>query len=384
MGAGRQIILLLEMSLGGLRARRGPLLVVILGTACVVGVLIAMLSIGASFRLMGTKGTRADRLIVSTPGDQGSIKRDTARALSSLPGVKRNAAGKPLASGVAFGFAEGRKRLDGVRVMYGVRGVEAAFPEIIPELHLTDGRMFKPGLQEVIVGTARRAATVGLELGDHIRMRGTDWLVVGHYESVGYIDDGAMTDADTLMSALKSNSFGYVMVALDSPGALERFSRAVKADPTFSLNAQPEDQLLARQVKELTRLLDFISYFITSIMALGATVGAVNIMYMIVDQRRREIATLRAIGFASPAIVAAVLLESLLMALPGAALGAAIVWAMFNGRHVTPFGFSLNLTVTATVLAIGIGWALAMGLVGGLSPALRAARVPVAEALRAT
>ena len=118
-------------------------------------------------------------------------------------------------------------------------------------------------------------------------------------------------------------------------------------------------------------------------MAVGATVGAVNILYMIVDQRRREMATLRAIGFASQAIVAAVVLESLLLALPGATLGAAVAWILFNGQHVTPFGFSVNLTVTAGIVAVGVGWALAMGLLGGLPPAIRSARTPVAEALRA-
>jgi putative ABC transport system permease protein len=382
MGLARQVPVLLRMSLGGMKAWPGPVLVVVLGTACVVGVLISTLSIGSSFRLLATKGTRPDRLIVLSEGDQ-PMRRDTVLALSDLAGVKRNADGKPLVSGVTWGGAEGRKRIDGVRVLYGVRGVQPAFLAMIPELRLTDGRMFQPGLNEVIVGNARRAATVGLELGDRIRMGGADWLVVGHFESIGYIDDGALTDAETLMSVLKANTFGHVMVMLDSAGDLERFRHAVKADPTLSVNVETEDKFLARNSKELTKLLDFISYFIASIMAIGATVGAVNIMYMIVDGRRREMATLRAIGFAPQAIVAAVLLESLLIALPGAALGAAVAWIMFNGQHVTPFGLSVNLTVAADVVAVGVGWALAMGFVGGLSPAIRAARIPVAEALRA-
>src|ERR1700730_10556680 len=122
---GRQILGLLQRILGGVSAWLAPVLVVVLGTACVVGVLISTLSIGASFRLLGTKGTRPDRLIVTTPGDSGGgIKRDTVLALSGLEGVKRNADGKPLVSGVMFGYAEGRKRIDGVRVLYDVRGVE--------------------------------------------------------------------------------------------------------------------------------------------------------------------------------------------------------------------------------------------------------------------
>jgi putative ABC transport system permease protein len=381
---GRQILVLLQMNLGGVKAWLGPALVVVLGTACVVGVLISTLSIGASFRLWGTKGTRPDRLIVTTPGDSGgAIKRDTVLALSDLEGVKRSADSKPLVSGVMFGFAEGRKRIDGVRVLYGVRGVEPGFLGMVPELRVVDGRMFRPGLHEVIVGIKRQAATIGLELGDRIRMGGVDWLVVGHYESIQYLDDGALTDADTLMSVLKMDTFAFVEVMLDSAPDLERFKHAIKTNTVLNVSAESEDKFMARQLKQFTQLIDFISYFISSIMAIGATVGAVNIMYMIVDRRRREMATLRAIGFASYTITVAVLLESLLIALPGAALGAGGAWLMFNGHHVTPFGFSVNLTVTANVVGIGIGWAFAMGLVGGLSPAIRAAGTPVAEALRA-
>jgi putative ABC transport system permease protein len=193
------------MSLGGLRAWVGPVLVVILGTACVVGVLISTLSFGASLRLGLTEGTRSDRLIVTGAGDRGgAINRDTAHTLSDLDAIKRDGKGRPLASGVVFGFAEGRKRLDGVRVMYGIRGVQPGFLATIPELRLTDGRLFQPGLHEVIVGAARRAATVGLELGDRIRMGGTDWLVVGHYQSIGYLDEGLLTDAETLMTARRT------------------------------------------------------------------------------------------------------------------------------------------------------------------------------------
>ncbi len=381
---GNQIRVLLQMSLGGLLAWLGPVLVVILGTACVVGVLISTLSIGASFRLMGTSGTRPDRLIVTTPGEGGGdIKRDAMLGLSALEGLKRSADGKPLVSGVMFGFAEGRKRIDGVRVLYGVRGVEPSFLAIVPELRVVDGRLFRPGLHEVIVGTARQAATVGLELGDRIRMGGVDWLIVGHYESVRYLDDGGLTDAETLMSVLRLNSFRYVVAKLDSVGDFERFQHALKTNTVLNLSAEAEDRFLARQMKDFTRLVDFISYFISSIMAVGATIGAVNIMYMIVDQRRREMATLRAIGFAPLAIVAAMLLESLLLALPGALFGAAVAWVLFNGQHVTPFGFSVNLTVTAGVVVVGVAWALVMGLLGGLPPAIRTARTPVVEALRA-
>lgn len=382
---GRQVLVLLKMSLSEARSRLGPILVVVVGITCVVGVLISMLSMGASFRAMFIKGTSPDRLIVTAAGERhGVINREMASTLSDLEGVKRGPDGKPLACGIPFGFAEGRKRLDGVRVMYGIQGVGPGFFTMVPELRLTDGRMFRPGLHEVIVGSERRTATIGLELGDHVRMRGVDWVVVGHYDGVAYLDQGAMTDAETLMTALGANAFEYVSMVLRSPGDLEKLRQAVEANPTLSVKVEQEDEFLARNSRQMTRLLDFISYVIASIMAIGATVGTVNIMHMLVDQRRREMATLRAIGFDSFTVILAVLVESLLIAVPGAVLGAAIAWVLFNGHRVTPVGFSIDLTVTADVIALGIGWALAIGLIGGLFPALQAARAPVAEALRAT
>jgi putative ABC transport system permease protein len=136
--------------------------------------------------------------------------------------------------------------------------------------------------------------------------------------------------------------------------------------------------------KQLNALLNFVSYFVGTIMAIGATLGAVNSLYAMVDSRRRELATLRAIGFSPAAIVVSILCESVLLAVPGALLGCALAWVLFNGLSASPFGFSFQLTVTLGLAVTGIGWALAMGLVGGLPPALRAARVPVTEALRAT
>lgn len=384
MAAGRQILVLLLVACGGVRSRLGPMLVVIIGVACVVGVLISMLSMGTSLRSMATQGARPDRVIVTTGGDHGgAMNQDTVLALSNLDAVERDGNGKPLSAGTSFGFSEGRKRIDGVRVTYPIRGVGPNFFTIVPELRITDGRMFHSGLREVIVGNLRRTATIGLELGDRIRMRGQDWLVVGHYQGVAYLDDGALTDAQTLMASLEARTFGYVTLRLNSVGSLEKLKQEIEADPTLSVNAETEDKFLAHESRQLTHLLDFISYFIASVMALGATVGTVNIMYMIIDQRRREMATLRAIGFGSFPTVVAVLLESLLIALPGAVLGVAVAWALFNGHRITPVGLSINMTVTADVVALGVGWALAMGLIGGLLPAIRAATVPVAEALRA-
>jgi putative ABC transport system permease protein len=171
---------------------------------------------------------------------------------------------------------------------------------------------------------------------------------------------------------------------LESPGSFEPLRAAVQSNPSLHLDVQREREAVEQDFKPLNALLNFISYFVGSIMAIGATLGAVNSLYAIVDARRRELATLRAIGFRAAPIIASVLCESILLALPGALLGGALAWILFNGLAASPFGFSFNLAVTPDLAVIGVVWALAMGFVGGLLPALRAGRVPVTTALRAT
>jgi putative ABC transport system permease protein len=175
-----------------------------------------------------------------------------------------------------------------------------------------------------------------------------------------------------------------VSVELKSPRDFDAFRTALEANPALKLDARHERDQVEGRFKGFKTLLNFAAYFVGAIMAVGATLGAVNSLYSIVDARRRELATLRAIGFGSGAIVAATLIESMLLALPGALLGAALAWLLFHGMSVSPFGFTFKLDVTPGLAEIGIAWALVMGFVGGLLPALRAARVPVTTALRAT
>jgi putative ABC transport system permease protein len=191
-------------------------------------------------------------------------------------------------------------------------------------------------------------------------------------------------DVDIVMSTFARNAYSIISVRLRSPSDYDAFRAAVQANPTLHLEAKHEKEVVQDAFKQLNGLLDFVSYFVGTIMAIGATLGAVNSLYSIVDARRRELATLRAIGFGSGAIVASILCESVLLALPGALLGAGLAWALFNGLSVSPFGYSFQLEVTRSLALTGVVWALAMGLFGGLLPALRAARVPVTTALRAT
>ena len=171
---------------------------------------------------------------------------------------------------------------------------------------------------------------------------------------------------------------------LQSVASFSELTHALAANPSLRVQAKYEAQVIEQGTQRLNGILNFVSYFVGSIMALAATIGAANSLYAIVDGRRRELATLRAIGFDSVPIVASLLLESILLALPGAVIGALVAWILFNGLLASPFGNSFRLAVTPSLVLLGLGWALAMGLISGLLPSVRAARVPVTVALRGT
>jgi putative ABC transport system permease protein len=385
MRAWRQLLALLRMSLASFEGRVGPCIVTLVGTACVVGVLISMLSMAVGVRREAQSAASPDRAVIQTSKQWigGNIPAAQAAILESGPGIRRDAQGKPMASGDFLVIVTTHEKSDDSSVSAPVSGVEPEYFRVVPQLQLTAGRMFRPGLHELIVGKTRYSEDRGMAIGDQVWVRGDDWTVVGHFRAPGMTDSLLLTDAATLMSAAQSNSFYNILVTVDPAGGFARLQQALKANPTLHLVLKHEAQANVEAVKPITRLLDFVSYFIGAVMAAGATVGAVNALYAVVDHRRREMATLLAIGFSGGPIVLAVLIESMLMALPGALLGAVGAWALFNGHHISPAGLSFRLTVTPQLALIGIAWALVMGLLGGLMPAWRAARVPVTDALRA-
>ncbi len=244
--------------------------------------------------------------------------------------------------------------------------------------------MFQPGLYELVASNPCVRQYRGFELGARRSIHASDWTVVGHFDGGDTQQCAVLTDAEILMSTYGRNQYTRAAAMLQSPGDYDALRHALEANATLHLEVRHEREEMEKQLGPLIALLNFAAYFVGSIMALGATLGAVNSLYSIVDARRREIATLRAIGFNSAAIVASILFESILLALPGALLGVLLAWMFFNRMSVSPFGFSFRLDVSLSLAAVGIAWALAMGLIGGILPALRAARVPVTTALRAT
>ncbi|HEY2782290.1 MAG TPA: ABC transporter permease [Steroidobacteraceae bacterium] len=386
MGFIRQFLAILRLNLSGAAQRTGSVLTIIIGVACAVGVLVSMLAMGTGAMSQAMGNARDDRVTLTSTGArnvQSNIPRDEAVSARDLPGIKSGADGAPIVVFESLVPIEAHRRVTGVRVFFPLVGTSPALAQYRPEIHFTGGREFKRGLHELIASNACGRQFTGFDIGDHRSIRGIDWIIVGRFDEGQSQQCRVYTDVETLMSAFNRNTFNTVSVMLQSAADYDAFRNALQANPTLHLEAQRERDEVQQDFKQLKGILDFASYFVGTIMAIGATLGAVNCLYAIVDSRRREMGTLRAIGFGSASITASILCESLIFALPGALLGVALAWAFFNGLAASPFGFNFRLSVTPSLGMVGIFWALGMGLVGGLLPALKAGRLPIATAIRA-
>jgi len=382
----RQFLALLQINLAGIPHRAGSALTIVVGVTCAVGVLVSMLAMGAGSREQEFGDVRADRVVISSIGARGiagNIPRDELAAVQGLPYIRRSFKGEPIVVPEALVPMQGRRRVTGVRIFFPLVGVGGEIGADAPELHITAGRMFRRGLHELVASDPCARQFTGFDIGDRRSIRGIDWTVVGHFLQGKSEACIVYADVDSLMSAFDRNSYQRISVTLKSPADFAAFRAAVRADPSLHLEVLSEREATERDFKPLNGLLSFVSYFLGGIMAIAATFGSVNSLYSMVDSRRRELATLRAIGFGSATVIATTLFESILLALPGALLGSALAWALFEGMSVSPFGYSFRLAVTPSLAALGVVWALAMGLIGGLLPAIHAGRASVAAALRA-
>ena len=387
MKACKQFFALLAVSLSGLVLRPGPVLTILVGVACAVGVLVSMLAMGSGARRQETSGVRDDEVVVAELGQRplfGSISRQDAAAVENLPYIRRDHHGRPIVVMQSLIPIDVRGRGTGARIFVPLMGVTPNIAAYQPDMVFTAGRMFRPGMHELVASNMCTRQFYGFGIGDRRSIRGIPWTVVGHF---GAADEGqcaVYADVNTIMSALSRDTYSGLEVMLRAPADFAAFRDAVKADPAVHLYAERQRQVTAENFKPLNSILDFASYFVGTIMAVGGTLGAINSLYAIVDSRRRELATLRAIGFQPGTIVASTLCESMLLALPGALIGAALAWVFCSGLSASPFGYTFQLDVTPALALIGVIWALIMGFMGGILPAVRASRVPVTTALRAT
>lgn len=377
------------MNLKGLPQRVGASLVTVIGVATTVAVMVSLLAIGAGLVKVANKNVSPDQVIVLPSGAQseysGTITRDAAALIAQAPGIRKTADGRPMVQPAATIIVEVTKKSDNNTTNIGLRGTGPMAARIDPSIRLTAGRMYRPAVHELIVGKAASAQFKDLGLGDRIMLRGTEWTVVGVFEANGGMAENAVVgDADTVMAAFDRTAYQSVEARLTSPAAFQAFKDALTTNPQLDVEPKLFKTYIASQMKQLTTVLNFVGYFVGAVMAIGAVIGALNTMYSAVDGRRREIATLRAIGFGGTAVVASVLIESLALAIPGALLGAAVAWLAFNGHAVSTLGLTFPLAVTLPLVITGIVFAVVIGLIGGFMPAIRAASAPVATALRAT
>jgi putative ABC transport system permease protein len=366
--------------------------VIVIGIAGVVGVLVSVLAMGTGFSNAMTSTGRPGYAIVlrsgSTNETGSSIGVDAAQTIMDAPGIARLADGKPAASPEMFVSVNMLRKEDGGRSGIVVRGVTPAGIAIRTEIKLTEGRMFTPGLRELIAGRGAQTEFAGLEVGDEVMLRDGPWTVVGTFTAAGTAEESTLfTDSNTLMSGYQRNVYNSVRMKLESADAHERFSDALTTNPTLSVNVMTEQEYYRQAAQNVDSLFSVITYVVGVIMAVGAVFAAINMMYSAVSARSVEIATLRAIGFGAGGVVASVLAEAFVLAVIGAGIGAAIAMLLFNGNTVSLGGtvgsIVTEMRVTPALIGAGIGLACFVGFLGGLFPAIRAARLPVATALRA-
>jgi putative ABC transport system permease protein len=387
MRLAKQFWALLRMNLAGIPARLGLVCTIVIGVTCAVGVLVSMLALGVGARresIGNASPYRAVLTSIDAPSpSQSSIGLDTAPLIRDLPGIGRNAQGKPIVVFQVTVFIQARSKVDRGQTGFPLIGMTPGLSDYEPELHLTAGRMFNPGLHEIIASNKCVRQYEDFGVGSKRHLRGGDWLVVGNFDLTSTVCL-VFADGDTILSAFGRNTYNQANVRLQSPAQFADLSRALKANPSLHLKVQHEAEIFEQNMQQVNGILNFVSYFIGTIMALAATIGAANSLYAIVDGRRRELATLRAVGFDKAPIITSIVLESILLALPGALIGAAVAWLLFNGLLASPLGASFHMAVTASLALLGLAWALVIGAIAGLLPALRAARVPVSVALRST
>jgi putative ABC transport system permease protein len=387
-----QALAITRISIQSIPERWAPSLVIVIGLAGVVAVFTALLAMAAGFESTLKATGRSDEVMVLRGGSDvelnSALDREQSDLIEQGPGIRSGANGKPLASEEMMVIAELIRKDDvknGANIT--VRGVEPAAFALRPQLKIVAGRNFTPGLRELIVGRGVLRQFQGAEIGKVVRMRGSNWTVVGEFESGDAYDSELWTDVNVARSTFGRSGSSSVLAALDGPGGLAKLKSALAADPRLTVDVISQQDYFNGQTKQFRQTIGFLAGVVTIIMALGAVFAALNSMYAAVAARGKEIATLRAIGFGGLPVVLSVMLEALLLAVAGGILGALIAYLLFNNLSVSTLGENFtqvvfNFKVTPGLVVRGLIIAVVIGMVGGFLPALRAARLPITTSLR--
>jgi len=392
---GRQAASVANVGISTLRQRLGSSAVIVVGIAGVVGVLVALLAMAEGYSETLKKSGSADTAIVmrgaSASEVMSVIDRETVVQVAQAPGIARNAKGEPIASDeivvaanlpVRGGAADEEGSVQ-------LRGVTEQAWAVRPQVKIVDGRKFTPGLRELIVGRGAARQFANLVPGAEVKLGTQPWKVAGVFASGDSMESEIWGDATVVADTYRrGSSRAAITVRLDDPKSFAAFKAAVESNPQIKVEAATTLDYFGKQSEGMTKIIRGMGIAVGTIMAIGAMFGALNTMFAAVAARAREIATLRAIGFPGLPVVVAVMLETMLLALVGGLIGGGLAWLIFNGYSASTMAggsvgqLAFQLHVTPELLWTGLKWALAIGFIGGLFPAVRAARLPVTTALR--
>lgn len=388
-----QIASITKFGLMSIPQRRGAVAATVIGIAGVVAVFVGVLSMAAGFMHAMAVSSSPDAAIVLRTGANSEMvsgfSREQTQIIADSPNIARNAKG-PLSSAELFVIINLPKRSTGTDANVPLRGIEPAAVPVRDNLKIIQGRMFDWGKDEVIVGTGALHEFAGLDVGSSIKVGRYQWPVVGVFSANGAVSESEIwSDAKVLQAAYnRGDSFQSVRAKLTSPGAFDAFKDSLTSNPQLTVKVSRQSEYYTEQSEAMTRLITSLGVLIAFLMAIGAVFGALNTMYSAVAARTREIGTLRALGFGSAAVVVSFMVESLVLALIGGLAGGALAYFAFNDFHTSTMNFqsfsqvAFAFRVTPQLLIQGMIWAIAIGLIGGLLPAIRAARLPIAAALR--
>lgn len=388
----KQTLAITLLSLRSIPDRLGPSLVIVVGLAGVVAVFTALLAMAEGFQSTLKSTGRSDVALVTRGGSSAELNsglsRESATLVRQAPGVVKDAGGLPLASAEMIVIAELMKPGEKTGSNITVRGVEPAAFALRPQVKIVEGRSFQPGLRELIVGQGVAQQFAGVAIGETLRMRGSDWTVVGVFESGDANESELWADVEVAQTTFNRQGFSSVRLQLPDAAGIGAVRDALKADPRINVDVESEREYYSGQTEQFRRTIGMLAGVVTLIMALGAMFAALNTMYAAVGSRAREIATLRAIGFGGAPVVVSVMIESLVLALAGGVIGAVLAYLLFNNMAVSTLGANFTqvvfeFDVTPALVRRGLFIAIVIGMIGGLLPALRATRLPVTTALRA-
>lgn len=388
-----QVFAVTSFSMRSLPQRKGSSVAAMIGITGVVAVMVGVLSIAQGvLRTMESSAGDVNAVVLRSGSDSemmSGLGGEDVRIIAEAPGIVRDESGA-LASPELFVIINLPMRSTGTDANVPMRGVQSQAISVRDKFKLVEGRMFEWGLNELIIGIGAHQQFSGLDIGSTIEVSQEQWPVVGIFETEGGVAESEIwVDAAVLQSAYRrGNSYQSVYAKLNSFEAFDEFKDSLTSDPRLNVKAMRETDYYAEQSTTVYNMITGLGTIIAVIMGLGAVFGALNTMYTAVSARNREIATLRALGFRSGPVVISVLSESLLLALAGGLLGAGLAWLAFDGFRAATLNWSsfsaitFSFDVNASLLIQGIVFAMIIGLVGGLFPAIRAARQPVATALR--